>query len=316
MHGVPSERVVVTGAQCFDRWFDRQPSRGRADFARHVGLPDDRPFVLWVCSALFPGSPSEAEFVMRWAAHPPLVGRCAAARCGESSSVRIRPARVNGMTSTWRAVPGVAFRGGNPVDDESRADYFDSLYHSAAVVGLNTSAFIEAGIAERPVLAILPPEFSASQEGTLHFRYLIEGGLLTTARSLEEHAVQLSTMLEAVPAAVLRRQQEFVRAFVRPCGLDVPATRVMADALESLAAAGPAEHPPAGAARRQARVRRIACDRSACLPADGCFSTSAKCMRRIGDARMRRAALQESLDEDSVFRAALLLPAAVRSVDR
>jgi hypothetical protein len=45
---------------------------------------------------------------------------------------------------------GVAFWGGNPVDDQSRADYFDSLYHSAAVVGLNTSAFIEAGIAQAP----------------------------------------------------------------------------------------------------------------------------------------------------------------------
>ena len=41
---------------------------GPRDFARHVGLPDDRPFVLWVCSALFPGSPSEADFVMNWAA--------------------------------------------------------------------------------------------------------------------------------------------------------------------------------------------------------------------------------------------------------
>ena len=82
MHGVPPERVVVTGAQCFDRWFDRQPARGRADFARHVGLPDDRPFVLWVCSALFPGSPSEAEFVMQMGGDPPLVGRSTAARCG------------------------------------------------------------------------------------------------------------------------------------------------------------------------------------------------------------------------------------------
>ena len=85
---------------------------------------------------------------------------------------------------------------------ESRADYFDSLHHSAAVVGLNTSAFIEAGIARRPVLAILPQEFSASQEGTLHFRYLIEGGLLTTSRSLEEHAAQLATMLAGPPARV------------------------------------------------------------------------------------------------------------------
>ena len=27
LHRVPAERVVVTGAQCFDHWFDRTPSR-------------------------------------------------------------------------------------------------------------------------------------------------------------------------------------------------------------------------------------------------------------------------------------------------
>ena len=242
MHDVPPARVVVTGAQCFDRWFDRQPSRARAQFARHVGLPDDRPFVLWVCSALFPGSPSEAEFVMRWAAH---------LRASDNPTVRdvgilIRPhpsRAVEWDAVDWRTVRGVAFWGRNPVDDGSRADYFDSLHHSSAVVGLNTSAFIEAGIAQRPVLAILPPEFSANQEGTLHFRYLVDGGLLTTARSLDEHEAQLATMLQGPPAAVMQRQQEFVRAFVRPRGLDVSATSVMADALESLATAGAVEGP-------------------------------------------------------------------------
>jgi hypothetical protein len=240
MHAVPPARVVVTGAQCFDRWFDRQPSRSRAQFARHVGLPDDRPFVLWVCSALFPGSPSEAEFVMRWAAHL----RASANPAVHDSGILIRPhpSRAGEWDDVdWRTVPGVAFWGGNPVDDGSRADYFDSLHYSGAVVGLNTSAFIEAGIAQRPVLAILPPEFRGSQEGTLHFRYLIEGGLLTTARTLDEHEAQLATVLQAPPAAILRRQQEFVRAFVRPRGLDVSATRVMADALESLATAGSVE---------------------------------------------------------------------------
>ena len=238
MHGVPPDRVVVTGAQCFDRWFDRQPSRTRAEFARHVGLPDDRPFVLWVCSALFPGSPSEAAFVMRWAKYLRADPRLGSVHV----LIRPHPSRAGEWDDVdWRTVPGVAFWGGNPVDDQSRADYFDSLYHSAAVVGLNTSAFIEAGIAQRPVLAILPPEFSASQDGTLHFRYLIEGGLLTTSRSLGGHAAQLATMLEGPPAEVMARQQAFVRSFVRPRGLTVAATTVMADALEALAAAGPAE---------------------------------------------------------------------------
>ena len=42
LHGVPPERVVVTGAQCFDQWFDRKPSTDRRTFCRRVGLPDDR----------------------------------------------------------------------------------------------------------------------------------------------------------------------------------------------------------------------------------------------------------------------------------
>jgi len=242
MHGVPSDRVVVTGALCFDRWFDRGPARGRAEFARRVGLPDDRRFILWVCSALFPGSPSEAEYVMRWAAHL----RASTDPRVRDAAILIRPhpSRVREWeTVDWRSVTGVAFWGGNPIDDESRADYYDSLYHSAAVVGLNTSAFIEAGISQRPVMAILPEQFRANQEGTLHFRYLIEGGLLTTARSLAEHDRQLAAILAGPPTSIMQRQQEFVQSFVRPRGLTVSATVVMADAIESLAAAGPAEAP-------------------------------------------------------------------------
>ena len=65
-HSVPEERVTVTGAQCFDKWFDRQPSVSREEFTRSVGLPISAPYLLYVCSALFSGSPSEADFVKRW----------------------------------------------------------------------------------------------------------------------------------------------------------------------------------------------------------------------------------------------------------
>lgn len=234
MHGVPADRIVVTGAQCFDRWFDREPSRGSEVFCRRVGLPDDRPYVLWVCSALFPDSPSEAAYVVRWIAH-----------LRSSSDERVRALRVlirphPSREAEWRHVEwqgdGVAMWGGNPIDDETRADYFDSLYYSTAVVGLNTSAFIEAGIVERPVLALLPQEFEANQEGTLHFRYLttVGGGLLTTARSFDEHERQLGTILAGENAALLARQRSFVREFVRPHGLAEAATPILADALERL----------------------------------------------------------------------------------
>jgi len=239
MHGIPASRIVVTGAQSFDLWFDRLPSRERSDFAKQVGLPD-APFVMWVCSALFPGSPSEAEFVMRWVEHL----RASTDPRTRDVAVLIRP--HPSRTKEWEGVDWARFGrtalwGGNPIDDQSRADYFDSLYHSSAVVGLNTSAFIEAGIVGRPVMAILPEEFRANQEGTLHFRYLqtVGGGLLTTARTLEEHVQQLSRMLIGPPSDVIARQQRFVSAFVRPHGLAVSATKVMADAIEELALVTP-----------------------------------------------------------------------------
>ena len=160
--------------------------------------------------------------------------------------------------------------GSDPVSPDARADYFDSLFHSAVVVGLNTSAFIEAGILGRPVHTILLPEWYESQMGTVHFRYLFEagGGLLTSATSFDEHLQQLDEVL-AHPSTEVR---PFVRAFVRPRGLDVAATPVFVEHVETMKGlAGGAARPAAFrgpravdaeqgtlvAARRQPRASRL-----------------------------------------------------------
>jgi hypothetical protein len=139
-------------------------------------------------------------------------------------------------------VADVRVWGGNPVDAQSRNDYYDSLYHSAVVAGLNTSAFIEAGIVGRPVHTILLPEWHENQLGTLHFRYLFEagGGLLNSARSYDEHFAQLDAAL-ANPSTEIK---PFVRTFVRPYGLDVAATPLFTAAVESLASVRAAGNRP------------------------------------------------------------------------
>lgn len=242
LHGVPADRVVVTGAQCFDQWFDRKPSRSRAEFCRRVGLPDDRPFLLWVCSSLFKGSPPEAAFVMRWirelraSGHPELAEA--------NILVRPHPARF----PEWEGVdpasePGVAFWGSNPVDADSRADYFDSLHYSTAVVGLNTSAFIEGAIAGRPAYTILLPEYFENQEGTIHFHYLFDGenGLLHGARSFADHAAQLAAALRGEADA--SRSSRFVGTFVRPHGVSQAATPLVVDTIERLPVTAPRLRP-------------------------------------------------------------------------
>jgi hypothetical protein len=88
----------------------------------------------------------------------------------------------------WKGVSldgldNVAVHGRNPIDADAKADYFDSLYYSSAVVGLCTTVFLEAAIIGRPVLTLQLPAYRLHQDGMLHFRYLltVEGGLLHTA---------------------------------------------------------------------------------------------------------------------------------------
>jgi hypothetical protein len=239
LHAVPPERVVVTGAQCFDQWFDRQPSTDRGTFCRKIGVPDDRPFLLYVCSALFQGSASEALFVQRWIralrasgleplASTPIIVRPHPARMKEWADVDLS---VERDVTRW---------GRNPVDPDAKTDYFDSLYHSAAVVGLNTSAFLEGAIAGRPVFATLLPEHHENQEGTIHFHYLLNvgGGVLHTARTLSAHFEQVNGALQA-PERQSHRSRRFVDAFIRPRGVGVAATPVFADEVEKLSATTP-----------------------------------------------------------------------------
>jgi hypothetical protein len=235
MHDVPAERIVVTGAQCFDQWFDRTPSLDRTTFCASIGLPD-RPYLLYVCSALFQGTVNEAQFVRRWIRELRTSGLEPLA--STPILVRPHPARMN----EWDDVDlsserDVAVWGRNPVDPEAKTGYYNSLYHSAAIVGLNTSAFLEGAIVGQPVFAPLLPEHHENQRGTIHFHYLmtVGPGLLHTASTLPEHVEQLNASLIRNERPCVR-SRSFVEAFIRPYGIDVSATPIFVREVEKLGA--------------------------------------------------------------------------------
>ena len=239
LHHLEPASIVVTGSQVFDDWFNRQPSTTREEFCARVGLRPDRPIVLYVCSSLLEGSPPERKFVVEWVKRLRASGHPILKDCG----ILVRPHHEHG--EGWRRVSFEEYdnvacwpRAGDlPIDVRSKSDYFDSLYHASAAVGLNTSAMIEAAILGHPVFTILPPEFQDSQEGTVHFHYLLQGSdkLLHSARSFEDHTRDLAATLDGHNPDP-ERSARFVRAFVRPRGLETPATTVFVEELEALAA--------------------------------------------------------------------------------
>jgi hypothetical protein len=248
LHYVPADRLFVTGAQPFDRWFERRPSLSRAEFHRKVGLATEAPFVLFTGSTASISAPdAERRFVRRWVQ---------ALRASDDPALRgipvlIRPHPYNpgdwsgfaegcdGDVAVW------PHGGANPVDEHDRDDYFHSLFYSCAVVGINTSAMIEAAIVGRPVHTVRSPEFAETQEQTLHFHYLRpeHGGFLEVGETLDDHVKRLARTLRT-PELATERLRSFVASFVRPRGLDAAATEHLVAAIEDAAASAAAPGRP------------------------------------------------------------------------
>jgi hypothetical protein len=239
LHGLPRESLTATGAHSHDHWFDWQPTTSPEDFARKAGLEPGRPFLLYVCSSGFIAGDDEPEFVREWARRLAASGDPELEQLG----VIIRPHPQN--FASWRDAdleePGrivVWPRGGvAPTTLDSKRDYFDSLHHAKAVVGINTTALVDSAIVRRPVFTMVSDHFRSTQTGTLHFSYLARedrGGLLNVARSWDEHFDQLGDALRAREEH-RERIEEFLTAFVRPNGLDRPAAPLAVDVVEDAA---------------------------------------------------------------------------------
>jgi hypothetical protein len=194
-------------------------------------------------------------FAQRWVAHLRNSGDRDVAAAG----ILVRPHPAN--AGQWQAF---AVSGSNvalwpPIDSDPNGpdvhrDFFESLYYSAAVVGVNTSAQLEAGIVGRPVFTVRAPEFEHSQEGTLHFQHLVggEASLVRAAASLDEHVAQLGAALRGeVDASGANRR--FVRSFIRPHGEDAAAAPIFIGAIDRLARLGPPPPRPDAALARAAR---------------------------------------------------------------
>ena len=263
LHGLEPGRVVATGAQSYDHWFSWPPSTTREEFCAMVGLDPARPYLLFVGSSPFIAQ-GEAEFVRRWAT---------TLRASDEPEVRdvgilIRPHPQNGaqyLDADFSALDNVAVwpRGGaDPVDRDAKSDYYDSIHHSVGVVGINTSALIESAIIGRRVHTLLTDDFAGTQAGTLHFAHIAddETGFVHVGRTFADHVVQLREAITSGPEPD-QRSDAFVRRFVRPRGLDAPATPYVVDAFEAAAASQPgAPEPEAACCALRAAGRHL--DRS------------------------------------------------------
>ncbi len=232
-HFVSPDKVAVTGAQTFDKWFEKRPSTTQEAFLKKIGLDGCRKFIVYACSSRFIAE-YEVDFVRKWATelrnsdffkeygllvrpHPANIGQWDDVTLADIPGVSVYP--------RWKGIP-------YPFTEEDKADYFHSLHFGSALVGINTSAMIEAGIQIKPVFTVLAEEFKTTQEGTLHFSHVRDHGLLSVAKDLADHRAQLQDVLSS--EGVGERIRAFITRFVRPHGWGSKATPYVVGVLEAL----------------------------------------------------------------------------------
>ncbi|MEJ1934071.1 hypothetical protein WDZ92_28060, partial [Nostoc sp. NIES-2111] len=238
LHGVPRDRINITGSPIFDQWFERAPTRDRASLCSALGFDPDRPLILYTCSSESIAGPNEADIVAEWAgairaSGLPLLEGCSLLVRPHPMAPRTWLAALKGVetaaapfegTVVWPASPR------HPVFESSRADFFDALYHADLVVGLNTSVMVEAAIVRKPVLTFLSHASSASQTGNIHFAHLANARFVKTSENLAAHARDLAAVLRDT-SSWAEACDRFVATFIRPLGRDVKGADAVAEVI-------------------------------------------------------------------------------------
>jgi len=223
LHHIPQDRIVITGAPVFDYLFAARPTLPRQDFYAQAGLDPAAAYVLYLCSSIQVAG-DETGFVREFAEN---MRNNPATR---DTMIMVRPYPMN--ASIWKD-----FKAENvlvwPAEGETtdiaatQQNYFHSMFYSQAVVGVNTTAMIEAAVVDRPCVTILTERYQATQTGRGHFHHLLKADFLEAAHGFGESSDVIAHILAGADVKAGNRRK-FVHEFVRPGGLDTPVASLFA----------------------------------------------------------------------------------------
>ena len=236
LHHIPRECIVITGAPTFDYLFAAHPELNRQDFCKQAGIDPELAYVLYLCSSAQVAG-DETDFVRDFAENL----KNDPATC--DTIIMVRPYPMN--ASIWQnfKTDNVVVwppQGESPDISSARQNYFHSMFYSRAVVGVNTTAMIEAAVVDKPCVTIMTERYQATQTGRGHFHHLLKADFLEIARDFSESADIIQRILEGEDVKAANRCK-FVGEFVRPCGLDRPVAGLFARAVKQAA-----QHKSAG----------------------------------------------------------------------
>ena len=229
-HGISREGTRIIGAPVFDQWFEElKPSRSREDFCAAHDINSKPPYLLYL------GSSRNIAHNETW-----VVERLRQALDSNPAlkhiQIVVRPHGANyGIYKDFErdgiiVAPKV---GTLPNTKDAFQLSYDSMHFALGIVGINTSAMIEAMIIGKPVLAIMEEKYHKTQQEAQHFRQLLKEQALVLIRTNEDFLLEVNNLERGIDMTNEARQR-FVATYICPRDRHVAAGEYAVQELELL----------------------------------------------------------------------------------
>lgn len=236
-HNFSREKIFISGAPRFDHLIDHADKRfiSRSEFCHAVGLDENKDYVLYVGSTFlvtndFTVNRDETVLLLDLADAMAKDARTKdvniMVRSHPTNQVFIERMQANPRPN----VTVFPSKGEIPDTEEKRAKFHNSIFHCLAVVGVNTTAFLEASALDKPCITLHTPEFGETQQ-LQHFHHLVDADFLEVANGVND-VISLVSSIKNGADAHSEQRRKFVRDFLRPCGK--PAVNAYVEILEDI----------------------------------------------------------------------------------
>ena len=230
IHGVPADRVVITGSPFFDKWFGiNRPIGARGATCSRIGIDPDKPYLLYL------GSSANIARDESWL----VIALLQAIRRAEDPALdglqivfKPHPANLRPLPPLDEARIAIYQRQrGRPDTADAIAEFRDILHHAVAVIGVNTTGMLDAVLCDRPCIALAAKKYRQTQAYTPHFQRMQESKALLTAGSVRV-AVEILSRIMAGDQRSASARRRFAATYARPRGLGSEAGLAAAIAIE------------------------------------------------------------------------------------
>jgi CDP-glycerol:poly(glycerophosphate) glycerophosphotransferase len=195
-------QVMVTGSPLFDRYYNRRDAMDRAPFLTNLGLPADRPYILWTTNT--PSAmPDENEIIARFwreLQRTRLAGKI-------SLLVRLHPKEDRALYAALESEPNVVVTvAGKPHWDssdrwlpteEDMQMLLNSMLHAAVSINVASTMSLESFALGLPTINVAFKSREDRKDQNLmwsfdmyhtsdHYRAIVDNGAVDLARSMEE----------------------------------------------------------------------------------------------------------------------------------